>query len=158
MQISTHICRLFVVVLLTFALVPAAQAASLSRSERSLLGVVNDVRAAHNLRPLQVDAKLLATARGYSSTMIQQDVFTHGSFAERLAQSGARGPAYGENLAWGTGRLAGARNIVRMWMESPGHRANLLRPGWNRVGIGVRVGNFLGYPGATVITADFAGS
>jgi uncharacterized protein YkwD len=45
-----------------------------------------------------------------------------------------------------------------MWMESPGHRANLLRPGWNRVGIGVRVGNFLGYPGATVITADFAGS
>ncbi|HEY8102990.1 MAG TPA: CAP domain-containing protein [Gaiellaceae bacterium] len=144
--------------MLTFALVPAAQAASLSRSERSLLGVVNDVRAAHNLRPLQVDAKLLATARGYSSTMIQQDVFTHGSFAERLAQSGARGPAYGENLAWGTGRLAGARNIVRMWMESPGHRANLLRPGWNRVGIGVRVGNFLGYPGATVITADFAGS
>ena len=139
-------------------LAPAAHAATLSQSERSLLGAVNDVRAAHNLRPLQVDQKLLATARGYSATMIQQDVFTHGAFSERLAGSGARGPAFGENLAWGTGRLAGARNIVRLWMESPGHRANLLRPGWTRVGIGARVGNFLGYPGATVITADFAGS
>ena len=145
-------------VLVTFLLVPAAQAATLSQSERSLLGAVNDVRADHNLRPLKVDPKLLAAARAYSATMIAQDVFTHGAFAERLARSGARGPAFGENLAWGTGRYAGARNIVRMWMNSPGHRANLLRPGWTRVGIGARVGHFLGYPGATVITADFAGS
>ena len=141
-----------------FLLVPAAQAASLSQSERSLLGAVNDVRAAHNLRPLKVDAKLLAAARAYSATMIQQDVFTHGAFMERLTRSGARGPAFGENLAWGTGPYASARNIVRMWMDSPGHRANLLRPGWRRVGIGARIGNFLGYPGATVVTADFAGT
>ncbi len=158
MQISTHICRVFLVVLLMFLLAPAAQAATLSQNERSLLGAVNDVRAAHNLRPLQVDGKLVAVARAYSATMIQRDVFTHGAFAERIAGSGARGPAFGENLAWGTGRYAGARNVVRMWMNSPGHRANLLRPGWTRIGIGARVGNFLGYPGATVITADFAGS
>ena len=158
MQISTHICRLFLAVLLMFALVPLAHAASLSPSERSLLGAVNEVRAAHSLRPVKVDPKLLATARAYSTTMIQQDVFTHGAFAERLSRSGARGPAFGENLAWGTGRLAAARSVVRMWMGSPGHRANLLRPGWTRVGIGTRVGNFLGYDGATVITADFAGS
>jgi uncharacterized protein YkwD len=158
MQISSHICRVSLVILLTFWLAPAAQAATLSQSERSLLGAVNDVRAAHNLRPLKVDAKLLATARAYSSAMIEQDVFTHGNFTARLAGSGARGPAFGENLAWGTGRLAGARNVVRMWMNSPGHRANLLRPGWTRIGIGARVGNFLGYPGATVITADFAGT
>jgi uncharacterized protein YkwD len=42
-------------------------------------------------------------------------------------------------------------------MRSPGHRANLLRPGWTRVGIGARVGTFQGYRGATVVTADFAG-
>lgn len=158
MQLSTHICKVSVVVLLMLSLAPAAQAASLSKNERSLLGVVNDVRAAHNLRPLKVDPKLLATARNYSTTMIQQDVFTHGAFAERLAQSSANGPAFGENLAWGTGRYASARTIVRMWMASPGHRANLLRPGWTRIGIGARVGNFLGYDGATVVTADFAGS
>lgn len=137
---------------------PAAQATALSQNERTLLGAVNDVRADHNLRPLLVDRKLLSSARAYSATMIREDVFTHGTFAERLARSGARGPAFGENLAWGVGRLAGARSIVRMWMESPGHRANLLRPGWTRVGIGTRVGSFLGYGGATVVTADFAGS
>ena len=42
-------------------------------------------------------------------------------------------------------------------MGSPGHRANLLRPGWNRIGLGALKGNFLGYTGATVVTADFAG-
>jgi uncharacterized protein YkwD len=158
MQMSTYIRRVSLVVLLAFSLVPAAQAATLSQSERSLLGAVNDVRAAHNLRPLKVDAKLLASARTYSTAMIQQDVFTHGAFAERLTHSGARGPAFGENLAWATGTYTRARHIVRMWMDSPGHRENLLRPGWTRIGIGARVGNFLGYTGATVITADFAGS
>lgn len=158
MQISTHICKVSVVVLLMLALVPAAQAATLTKNERTLLGAVNQVRAANNLRPLKVDAKLLVTARNYSETMIQQNVFTHGGFAERVADSGAQGPAFGENLAWGTGPYASARTIVRMWMNSPGHRANLLRPGWTRIGIGARVGNFLGYSGATVITADFAGS
>jgi uncharacterized protein YkwD len=159
MQISTYIHRLLLVVFLTFALAPAAHAATtLTQSERSLLGAVNDVRAAHNLQPLKIDVKLLATARAYSATMIREDIFTHGAFAARLARSGARGPAFGENLAWGTGRAASARHIVRMWMGSPGHRANLLRPGWERIGIGARTGNFLGYPGATVITADFAGT
>jgi uncharacterized protein YkwD len=141
-----------------FALVPAAHSATLTQTERSFLSAVNGVRSAHNLRPLQVDAKLLGTARAYSTTMIREDVFTHGAFAQRIAQSGARGPAFGENLAWGTGPASNASRIVRMWMASPGHRANLLRPGWVRVGIGVRVGNFLGYPGATVVTADFAGT
>jgi uncharacterized protein YkwD len=70
---------------------------------------------------------------------------------------GAPGPAYGENLAWATGSDARARVIVRTWLASPGHRANVLRPGWQRLGIGAAVGEFLGYPSATVVTADFAG-
>jgi uncharacterized protein YkwD len=158
MQLSTYIRRVLLVVFLTFALVPAAHAATLTQSERSLLGAVNDVRAAHNLQPLKIDVKLLATARAYSTTMIREDVFTHGAFAQRIAGSGARGPAFGENLAWGVGRSASARNIIQMWMASPGHRANLLRPGWNRVGIGARSGEFLGHRGALVVTADFAGT
>jgi uncharacterized protein YkwD len=141
-----------------FLLAPIAQAATVSQKERSLLAAVNGVRAAHNLRPLKIDEKLQTTARAYSATMIQQDVFTHGNFFERVAASGARGPAYGENLAWGTGPGATVGTIVRMWMASPGHRANLLRPGWSRVGIGAIRGNFLGYDGATVVTADFAGT
>jgi len=143
------------------ALTPAAsagdQAATLNQSERSLLAVVNEVRSGHGLRPLRVDPALARVARSYSATMIQTDVFTHGAMFERLARSGARGPAFGENLAWGTGPYASARRIVGSWMASPGHRANLLRPGWNRIGLGAVKGNFLGYNSATVVTADFAG-
>lgn len=142
------------------ALAPAAQAGSattMTRSERSLVGAVNEVRRANGLRPLRVDGALLRVARSHSATMIRTDVFTHGAMAARLAGSGARGPMFGENLAWGVGASASARYIVAQWLASPGHRANLLRPGWTRVGIGAARGTFAGRPGALVITADFAG-
>ena len=122
-----------------------------------MLSVVNEVRGNHGLRPLDVDPALARAARSYTATMIRTDVFMHGDMYGRLVQSGARGPMYGENLAWGTGPFATARRVVSGWMASPGHRANLLRPGWRRIGLGALRGNFLGYPGATVVTADFAG-
>jgi uncharacterized protein YkwD len=158
MQFSMHIRTALSVFFVAFVFASAAQATTLSQDERTLLGAVNEVRAAHNLRPLRVDAALVRAARDYSSTLIRRDIFTHGSLGPRLAGYGVRGPIYGENLAWGKGERATARGIVRGWMASPGHRANLLRPGWSRIGIGSRVGTFQGYGGATVITADFAGS
>jgi uncharacterized protein YkwD len=159
MQLSSQIRIVLGAVALAFALAPAAasETTTLNTSERSLLAAVNDARVAHDLRPLQVDPTLVRAARDHSASLLRDDVFTHGAFVARLARHGARGPAFGENLAWGTGSFASARSIVRSWLESPGHRANLLRPGWSRIGIGTRVGSFLGYDGATVVTADFAG-
>lgn len=161
MQLSTYIRTAFALVCAAVVLVPAAGAqtrtTTLSTGERSLLTAVNEVRAAHGLRALRVDARLTAVARSHSTTLLRRNVFTHGAFASRLARSGARGPAFGENLAWGVGSRAAARRIVRDWMASPGHRANVLRRGWTRIGIGARNGRFLGYRGATVVTADFAG-
>jgi uncharacterized protein YkwD len=43
----------------------------------------------------------------------------------------------GENIAWGTRRLATPRAIVAAWMASPGHRANILDPRYRETGIGV---------------------
>jgi len=43
----------------------------------------------------------------------------------------------GENIAWGTLRLASPRAIVAAWMASPGHRANILDPRYRETGIGV---------------------
>ena len=144
--------------LVAFTLAPASHAATTqSQVEQSLIAAVNDVRVEHNLRPLRVDPHLVEAARAHSTTLLRSNVFEHGSFAERIALHGGRGPAFGENLAWGTGRLASARSIVGAWMSSPGHRANLLRPGWNRIGIGALSGRFLGHRRATVVTADFAG-
>ena len=130
----------------------------MNQRERSLLGIVNEVRGAHDLRPLRPDGALNRVAHSYTATMIRMNVFTHGSMAARLAGSGARGPMFGENLAWGVGAGGSARSVVRGWMASPGHRANLLRPGWTRIGIGALRGSFQGYSSAIVVTADFAGS
>jgi uncharacterized protein YkwD len=151
-------CASFACAVLTPTASAGSHATALNQSERSLLSVINEVRSGRGLRPLRVDPALARVARSYSTTMIRTDVFTHGDMAGRVVRSGARGPRFGENLAWGVGSYATARNIVRGWMASPGHRANLLRPGWNRIGLGAVKGNFLGYSRATVVTADFAGS
>ena len=149
-------------ILLAVAVIQSAAAApeatALTSSERSLLAAVNGVRSAHGLRPLQVDGALVRAARSYSGTMIRTNRLTHRDMGARLARHGVRGPRYGENLAWAVGSSAAARRIVASWMASPGHRANLLRPGWRRIGIGALRGTFQGYRGATVVTADFAGS
>lgn len=158
MQLSTYIRVLLSTVFVAAILAPTGPAGTLTQSERTLLGAVNDVRRAHNLRPLRVDTTLVRAARAQSTDVIRRDTFAHGALAQRLARYGVRGPIYGENLAWGKGDRATAAGILRGWLASPSHRANLLRPGWTRIGIGSRTGTFLGHAGATVVTADFAGS
>jgi uncharacterized protein YkwD len=98
-----------------------------------------------------------ARPRSYSAELLHTGVFTHGNFFARVRAFGARGPQLGENLAWGIGSYAGPQNIVRQWLASPSHRANLPRPGYRRVGVGARRGVFEGRSGALVITADFGG-
>ena len=122
-----------------------------------MIRAVNAVRGQHGLRPLAVDLRLERAARAHSRTMIRRGSFAHGDVRRRLAAVGVRGRIYGENLAWGVGSSARASAVVRMWLASPSHRANLLRPGFRRIGIGTHVGSFRGHGGATIVTADFAG-
>lgn len=157
MPISKQIRIVFLVTFCGLVLSGTANAALLSKRESALLRAVNVARVAHDLRPLALDRKLTRVAGAYSSSLLRRDVFTHGAFAQRMRRSGAHGPRFAENLAWGTGRLASAKAVVRSWLRSPGHRANLLRPGFRRIGLGAATGNFTGYRRATVVTADFAG-
>jgi uncharacterized protein YkwD len=133
----------------------AAQARGLSSSELSLLSSVNGVRKSHGLAPLRLDYRLVRAARGHSADMMRRQYFAHGSVAGRAAAAGARGPVFGEDLAWATGLTA--QWVVDRWLASPRHRAVLLRPGFRRVGIGIVFGTFVGHGGAGVVTADFAG-
>jgi uncharacterized protein YkwD len=144
--------------LASFALLgPAAgaQARTLSNPEASLLQTMNSVRTSHRLAPLRVDVRLLRAARGHSADMLHRQYFAHGSVAGRARAQGARGPVFGEDLAWGTG--ATAEWIVNQWLASPAHRAVMLRPGFRRVGIAISFGTFAGHGSAAVVTADFAG-
>ena len=154
---ATHILAGLLAALL---LAPAALASAprLSPVEAGLLRSVNQTRAAHGLRPLGLDLTLLRAARAHSSDMLRRDYFAHGQFLSRMLSFHARGPVVGENLAWGAGSYAAPATVIREWLRSPEHRRNLLRPGFSRIGIGAARGGFLGEGGATVFTADFAGS
>jgi len=147
-----------VIALILSSAATAATSATLSRAEASLLSVMNQVRAAHGLRPLHADARLERAARRHSSRMLRSGTFFHGSVAARIRRAGVRAPRVGENLAWGAGPYARARAIVNMWLASPGHRANLLRPGYRIVGVGALYGTFSGQRGALMVTTDFAGT
>jgi uncharacterized protein YkwD len=117
---------------------------------------MNQVRTAHGLRPLRADARLEGAARNHSRRMLRTGTFAHGAFTTRIRRAGVRAPRVGENLAWSSG-LAGARAIVQMWLASPSHRANLLRPGYRIVGIGAVTGTFNGQRHTLMVTTDFAG-
>ena len=154
---TTHIYAAFVAIFCAFVAVPAAGAATSSTATADLLADVNQTRLAHGLRPLRVDSSLVRAAQSHSTWMLHDNVFTHGDVRGRMAAFHVAGPATGENLAWGSGGYARPGTIVREWLASPEHRANLLRPGWTRIGIGIARGTFLGNGGAAVVTADFAG-
>ena len=149
---------LIAVVTACFALVAPSTAGAGSATETSLLREMNRVRLGHHLRPLRVYPSLERAARAYSLRLLRDDVFTHGDFAARIRSYAVPGTVAGENLAWGAGSRATAHAVVASWMSSPGHRANLLRPGFRYVGVGTATGRFEGVNGATVVTADFAGS
>lgn len=133
----------------------AAQAGRLTSSEASLLTTINTVRRSHHLSALRIDFHLVRAARGHSADMMRRQYFAHGSVAGRVVAAGARGPLFGEDLAWAT-RIT-ANWVVGAWLQSPAHRAILLRPGFRRVGVGYAFGSFIGHGGAGVVTADFAG-
>lgn len=153
---KTKVFVAFVAIIAVLGPAAGAQARQLNGSEASLLQTMNGVRTSRGLAPLRVDIRLVRAARGHTADMIRRQYFAHGSVAGRALAAGARGPVFGEDLAWGVGVTA--QWVVNQWLASPGHRAVLLRPGFRRVGIGISFGTFAGRGGAAVVTADFAGT
>jgi uncharacterized protein YkwD len=143
----------FLTGLLVFGAASTA-AGGLTSSENSLLSVINAARTSHGLAPVRVDYRLVRVARSHSADMLRRQYFSHGAFTTRVRASGAAGPVFGEDLAWGP---MSASWVVSQWLASPAHRTVLLRPGFRRVGVGAFQGSFSGRPGALVVTADFAG-
>jgi uncharacterized protein YkwD len=156
MLMKNKVLVIFVAGFLAVLFAAPAGARGLSTSEPSLLAAINSTRAGRGLAQVRVDVRLARVARSHSADMLRHNYFSHGAFSSRLRASGARGPMFGEDLAWGT--AATPQWIIGQWLASPAHRAVLLRPGFRRVGLGVVTGTFNGYGGATIVTADFAGT
>jgi uncharacterized protein YkwD len=130
--------------------VPAARAATLC--------LLNRERAAHHLGALRDDPKLARAAQGHAADMVQRGYFAHGNFGARIARTGwgrhRRTYTIGENLGYGSSGDATPRAIVAAWMESPGHRANILQRRFHAIGIGIAAGTPDGGAGTTYST-DF---
>jgi uncharacterized protein YkwD len=121
-------------------------------------------RAAYALPPLRAQDELQASASAYSSAMVRRRFFAHVSPAgrtivDRVAASGYLRPAgdwaLGEDLAWGSGQDATAREVVAAWMASPPHRGNILERAFRDVGVGVAVGLPDGASAGATYTTDF---
>jgi uncharacterized protein YkwD len=127
--------------------------------ERAIVRAINRQRSKHGLSALRSSRRLAKAADFHSWEMLDANYFAHesrdgGPFDVRVRRF-ARHKALGETLAMlgGCGRKAAGR-VVRMWMNSPGHRAILLSSSYRRVGIGKRTGD-LGGNRACLVTADF---
>jgi uncharacterized protein YkwD len=115
-------------------------------AEAELVQLTNQARASAGLPALVVDSTLTSIARGRSKDMIVRDYFSHdipgGTNVFDIIQD--RGYCFkvaGENIGWITADDAtAAQGVQSMFMNSPGHRANIMGKTWDRIGIGAYQG------------------
>jgi uncharacterized protein YkwD len=130
-----------------------------SSAAGAVLRIINRDRKADGLLPLHLDPALGRAAMSHSLDMAEHGYFAHvapdgSSPFQRIVAAGERYNVAGENLGMqrGTQRRAMFAAIEVAMLNSPEHRANLLRTTFNRVGIGVvTIGQTL------FLTEDFAG-
>lgn len=142
---------------------PGVAAASSTPPRKLLLKRINHSRIRHGVAPVNSKRALHAAAIRHSGDMMNHDYFAHTSptgstMTDRILSTGyVSGYNWiaGETLAWGWGTRAGARATVRAWLHSPEHRAILLSPRYETIGIARSCGRFLGYSDACVWTADW---
>lgn len=97
----------------------AAPKFELTGAEQNVLKLTNQERVARGLPPLQIDESLVQSARQHANWMASRRILQHTS------------KPVGENIAMGQND---SNEAVRSWMNSPGHRANILSRSWNRIG------------------------
>ncbi len=114
-------------------------------AEERMLEMLNEERRKAGLRPLRFDDQLREVARAHSLEMFKEGYFAHqspntGSPFDRMRRAGISFAIAGENLAYAPNVQIAHEGL----MNSPGHRANILRAEFGRVGIGVIKSEFRG--------------
>ncbi|MDP4095102.1 MAG: CAP domain-containing protein [Bacillota bacterium] len=115
-----------------------ATPAGISADEQTLLNLVNKARADAGVGPLAFDMALVKTARLKAQDMVANNYFSHqsptyGSPFDMMRQFGITFKTAGENIA-GNSTVKGAFDA---WMNSSGHKANILNSSFNYTGIGI---------------------
>ncbi|MGC4950848.1 sigma-70 family RNA polymerase sigma factor [Streptomyces sp. DT224] len=131
---------------------PAPSAPSPPSDAEQVLALVNTERAKEGCSPVTGNDELTTAAQRHSEDMAARDYFSHTSQdgsgpGERITAAGYRWSTYGENIAKGQRTPA---DVMNSWMNSPGHRANILNCSFKELGVGIQDS-----PGGIVWTQDF---
>jgi uncharacterized protein YkwD/stress response protein SCP2 len=118
----------------------------LAGAAAAVTDLTNRERARAGLPPLAADPLLTTAAQAHSADMVARDFYSHtapgGSRPwDRAAAAGSTRRSIGENIACGQRSPA---EVVEGWMNSPGHRANILKPGFTHLGVGFAGGGRAG--------------
>ncbi|WP_431991907.1 CAP domain-containing protein [Streptomyces albogriseolus] len=118
----------------------------LDRTAAEVVELTNRERTRAGLRPLSRDPLLTTAAQAHSADMVARGFYAHtapdgGKPWDRAAAAGSRCRTVGENIACGQ---RSAAEVVRGWMNSPGHRANILKPEFTHIGVGFAGGGRAG--------------
>ncbi|MDH6136754.1 RNA polymerase sigma factor (sigma-70 family) [Kitasatospora sp. MAA4] len=129
---------------------PSANAAG--TFQQQVLALVNIQRSQNGCGPLTANSKLQAAAQGQSDDMAARHFFDHtnpdgAGPQQRIEAAGYQWSTWGENIAQGQPTPA---SVMDSWMQSPGHRANILNCDFKELGVGVHQG-----PGGPWWTQDF---
>jgi hypothetical protein len=121
-------------------------------AEQELVRQVNEERSKQGAPPVQPDAQLQSAARAHTRLLVEHRALSHQfagepELAQRLAQSGVTSDRAAENVAFDQDAASAHRSL----MHSPGHRANILNPAYNAIGVGAIESN-----GSLYVTEDFA--
>ncbi|QKV96822.1 TerD family protein [Streptomyces sp. NA02950] len=118
----------------------------LGRLTSEVIALTNAERAAARLAPLTPEPRLTTAAQRHSDDMVARDFYSHTGPEgqqpwDRARAAGAGHRGIGENIACGQ---RSAAEVVRGWMDSPGHRANILKPDFTHIGVGYTTGSRAG--------------
>ncbi|MFD9980787.1 CAP domain-containing protein [Streptomyces massasporeus] len=118
----------------------------LAGTAAAVIDLTNRERTRYGLPPLSADPSLTTAAQAHSADMVARAFYAHtapdGSRPwDRAAAAGSTRRSIGENIACGQRSPA---DVVEGWMNSPGHRANILKPGFTHIGVGFAGGGRAG--------------
>ncbi len=111
--------------------------------QQQILSLVNAERSKAGLEPVTLNSKLSQAAQNHTNDMISKRYFSHNSpsgstMVSRVKAVGYTYSTIGENIAAG-GSTASA--TMTQWMNSPGHKANILNPKFRELGVGYGASN-----------------
>lgn len=118
-----------------------ARLSEIESLETQCFNEVNRVRVKVGLTPLEFNESLLRVAREYSRRMAEENFFAHDdpdghTVRERVTGANIRWRVLGENLSYSRGYINPVAVSMTQWMDSPGHRRNLLDRAWRQTAIG----------------------